>query len=304
MAYQIQIRSDSANNWSTVNPVLAQAEFGYETDTGKLKIGNGSTAWANLSYFAGGGNGGGGDYSNANVTAFLADGQIGNIIPLGNNLQSLGNANNQWKDLWISNNTIYINSIPISLVANNTLTVDGNAVVTTSGNGVTNVTAMSVAGNVDANFVNANIAGAYGYEYANIGGAPTALSAFTNDVGFITNVVTSSFTVANTASITGALSASFINASSNIHSNVGLSTDGNIVASHDVSVGGNANVFHDVNAGNNIFALGNITTVNGHFIGDGSLLTNVIANVNYSNSNVASFSTQQHLECCWCLFLR
>ena len=34
------------------NPVLNEGEIGIETDTKKFKIGDGSTAWANLSYAA------------------------------------------------------------------------------------------------------------------------------------------------------------------------------------------------------------------------------------------------------------
>jgi hypothetical protein len=51
MATQIKLRRDTAANWTQANPVLALAEPGFETDTGKLKIGDGSTAWSNLEYF-------------------------------------------------------------------------------------------------------------------------------------------------------------------------------------------------------------------------------------------------------------
>ena len=53
MAIQIQIRRDLAATWTSDNPKLAQGEIGYETDTGKLKIGDGVTAWTGLSYFSG-----------------------------------------------------------------------------------------------------------------------------------------------------------------------------------------------------------------------------------------------------------
>ena len=52
MADRIQIRRDTAANWASANPVLAVGEQGYETDTGKMKIGNGSSTWNTLSYFA------------------------------------------------------------------------------------------------------------------------------------------------------------------------------------------------------------------------------------------------------------
>lgn len=46
----IQVRRDLAANWTVTNPVLAQGEFGFETDTGKLKIGDGTTRWVSLKY--------------------------------------------------------------------------------------------------------------------------------------------------------------------------------------------------------------------------------------------------------------
>ena len=48
---QIQLRGDSASNWTSANPVLADREIGLETDTKKLKIGNGSLSWNSLDYF-------------------------------------------------------------------------------------------------------------------------------------------------------------------------------------------------------------------------------------------------------------
>jgi hypothetical protein len=50
MATKIQVRRDTAANWTTNNPTLSAGEFGFETDTGKFKIGTGSLSWANLSY--------------------------------------------------------------------------------------------------------------------------------------------------------------------------------------------------------------------------------------------------------------
>jgi hypothetical protein len=47
---QIQIRRGTAAQWTSTNPTLAAGEQGFETDTFKLKIGNGSTAWNSLSY--------------------------------------------------------------------------------------------------------------------------------------------------------------------------------------------------------------------------------------------------------------
>jgi len=46
----IQIRRGVAAAWTSDNPVLEAGEFGLETDTGKTKIGNGTTAWTSLAY--------------------------------------------------------------------------------------------------------------------------------------------------------------------------------------------------------------------------------------------------------------
>lgn len=53
MATIIQIRRDTAANWTTNNPILADGEMGYETDTRKRKMGNGLSAWNILPYDSG-----------------------------------------------------------------------------------------------------------------------------------------------------------------------------------------------------------------------------------------------------------
>ena len=51
MAFKrILLRRDTSSNWTSGNAVLASGEVGYETNTGKFKIGNGSTAWTSLAY--------------------------------------------------------------------------------------------------------------------------------------------------------------------------------------------------------------------------------------------------------------
>lgn len=52
----IQIRRDTNANWSTVNPVLAEGEPGYDISTGYLRIGNGASAFSELPIFTHGKN--------------------------------------------------------------------------------------------------------------------------------------------------------------------------------------------------------------------------------------------------------
>lgn len=47
---KFQVRNDTAANWAATNPVLAAGEPGLETDTGRVKFGNGTSNWAALQY--------------------------------------------------------------------------------------------------------------------------------------------------------------------------------------------------------------------------------------------------------------
>tara|TARA_R110000850_G_scaffold247387_1_gene372297 strand:+ start:6676 stop:7338 length:663 start_codon:yes stop_codon:yes gene_type:complete len=50
MADIIQIKRGTASQWTSTNPVLADGELGFETDTKKGKLGNGVDAWTVLAY--------------------------------------------------------------------------------------------------------------------------------------------------------------------------------------------------------------------------------------------------------------
>jgi hypothetical protein len=59
------------------------------------------------------------DGTNVNIT--------GNLLPSANVTYSLGSSTLQWKDLWVSSNTVYIGGSALSVV-NGTLTLNGNTV--------------------------------------------------------------------------------------------------------------------------------------------------------------------------------
>ena len=44
------LRRDTAENWQNKNPILREGEEGYETDTGRRKIGDGMSGWNSLEY--------------------------------------------------------------------------------------------------------------------------------------------------------------------------------------------------------------------------------------------------------------
>lgn len=47
---KVQLRRDTASNWTTENPVLLSGEMGIESDTNKFKFGDGVKAWNDLPY--------------------------------------------------------------------------------------------------------------------------------------------------------------------------------------------------------------------------------------------------------------
>jgi hypothetical protein len=58
---RVRWKRGTAADWASANPVLRLAEPGWETDTGKFKVGDGITAWNDLDYVNTGTTGGGGD---------------------------------------------------------------------------------------------------------------------------------------------------------------------------------------------------------------------------------------------------
>ncbi len=49
---RIRIRRDEASTWTSENPTLGLGELGLETDTNRMKAGDGSTAWISLDYLS------------------------------------------------------------------------------------------------------------------------------------------------------------------------------------------------------------------------------------------------------------
>lgn len=96
---QIKLRRDTSANFTSKNPILGVGEPAYETDTKKLKIGDGTTAYTQLEYFSTGG-GGSSDISATlplkivdGVISLEVDGQTIQIVDgkLHANLDELGN---------------------------------------------------------------------------------------------------------------------------------------------------------------------------------------------------------------------
>lgn len=50
---QLRVPSNSSSGWGSVNPILLKGEIGWESDTNKIKIGDGVTPWTDLDYVLG-----------------------------------------------------------------------------------------------------------------------------------------------------------------------------------------------------------------------------------------------------------
>jgi hypothetical protein len=46
----IQMRRDTAADWTSTDPTMSDGEMGFESDTNRFKIGDGATAWTSLAY--------------------------------------------------------------------------------------------------------------------------------------------------------------------------------------------------------------------------------------------------------------
>lgn len=97
-----------------------------------------------------------GTYSNANVATYLSAFD-GNILPAANVTYSLGSSTRQWKDLWVSNNTIYIGNTPVR-VDSGTLLVNGAPVGGSYSNANVAAYLPTYTGNIAGNIVkNGNV---------------------------------------------------------------------------------------------------------------------------------------------------
>ena len=106
MATQIKLRRDSYQNWFDNNPVLGLAEPGYDTTNKKLKIGDGVTTWRLLPYF---------DDKETDLSAVAQD-ILPSVDSNGTTGYTLGSPTKKWKELFVSNGSIYIGDVKLSNV--------------------------------------------------------------------------------------------------------------------------------------------------------------------------------------------
>ena len=110
MPTQIQIRRDSAADWTSNHPTLAQGEFGWETDTNRFKIGDGSSNWQSLAYAS--------DGDTAGIT-FVGDDSSGTLVSQNETFKIAGGTNITTA---VSGDTVTITGAGISASSTDTLT--------------------------------------------------------------------------------------------------------------------------------------------------------------------------------------
>jgi len=121
MATKIQLRRDTAADWTSTNPTLAAGEIGFESDTNKFKIGDGATAWTSLNYAPEG-----------YITATSTDTLQNKTIDTANNTITISEAD-------ISDLGSYITASSSDTLTNKTFDANG------TGNSISNIETADIA---------------------------------------------------------------------------------------------------------------------------------------------------------------
>ena len=189
MSTRIRLRRDTAANWTSNNPTLTTGEMGYETNTGKFKIGDNSTAWTSLAY---------------SITAELSEGNLNDLKDVtitsaanGDFLRWNGTA---WINDAVNLSTDTVGSFVESLVAGTGITLANN-----SGEGATPTIT------VDTSAIQARVANVTDTEIGYLDGvtsaiqtqmdlkAPLASPTFTGTVSGVSATMVGLGSVNNTA---------------------------------------------------------------------------------------------------------
>jgi hypothetical protein len=129
------------------------------------------------------------------VLSYLTTGVAGNIIPSANLTYSLGSQTRQWKDLWLSGNTLYLGGVPLT-ITNGNLSVGG---VTVAGNLQTSLPAYS--GNIGSLTVTGNL--------TVTGTTTTVNTEIVNQNEIVAGTATANTIISNTAIISGNVTAQY-----------------------------------------------------------------------------------------------
>ena len=187
-------------------------------------------------------------YSNIDANAFMAGGVVGDIIPAGNNVANLGSPTNQFKDLFLSNATLYFNGAGLTVGTSNgvanTLIFNSQPIVTSGGN-----TTLSTTGNVTGAYIVGNGSSLSSITGSNVTGtvASATVAASANSVaganvtGTVASAITTgTVTTAAQPNITSVGTLTSLTVSGN--ANVGNLDTTALVATGTGSFGANVNM--------------------------------------------------------------
>jgi hypothetical protein len=178
---KIQVRRDTAANWTSTNPTLAAGEIGFETDTGKFKIGTGSLAWnnASLKYSQ--------DASLLSGAASLTSLTTTGAVTIGGNLTVNGTTTSiNSSTLQVDDKNLELGSVAAVTGITGTVENGTNIVVTSTpqnfivGQSVTRTAGVAYAGGTIASIVSPN-------EFTVSGGNFAATGSITLDIGGATD---------------------------------------------------------------------------------------------------------------------
>jgi fibronectin-binding autotransporter adhesin len=237
----------------------------------------------------------------------------GNLFPSANVTYSLGNTALRWKDLWLSNSTLYIGDVSVATTGS-TLTVNGANVLTgnagaafsTSGNitggNILTSGQISATGNVTANYFLGNVACASGIfssrifngtSEANIGASGGNVNVSVGGTSNVAVFATTGQFITGLLSVTGNITGGNISATNHTGTNVSVtgtataaSTVGGVITGSSASVTGTqtaASTVGGVITGSSTSVTGNITGANLTTAGNISATGNIAGNYLLAN---------------------
>lgn len=243
----------------------------------------------------------------SNISAITNGSAVfGNLIPAANVTYSLGNVTHQWNDLYVSNNTIYVGGVPLSIDNTGNLTINGNVIPTIGyvNTAVANVTVDLTSYALNANVTAANV-GLKGYvdqantiqsgqlTQANLGLKGYVDQQISNLIGSAPGILDTLGEIANSINDDANVYASLVTSINN--SNVGLKgyvDQANTIQSQQL-VSANVGIIGYIDQGNSIQS-GQLAQAN---IGMKGYVDNAVSSivipVTYSNVNVAAYLTTE-----------
>jgi len=277
MPVQIKLRRDTAANWLSVNPILAAGEPGLETDTRKIKYGDGTKTWSALGYA---------------ITQADAGSLTGTTLPSNITASSLTSVG-VLTDLTVTN---YINGsitgssrqVDNGFYTNSSFFLGSTTIAVNRISGAQNLTGIAIDGNSGSATKLATPRNINGVAFDGTAAitVPAAAGTLTGDT-LASNVLTSNLTSVGTliaVATSGIISTTnATNTNNNNASSGSITTAGGVAITKDLYVGQNAYII------GNLTVTGNITDTAGNVIVQAGNLT-VSGKATVGGVNTRSFS--------------